>query len=531
MRSLSGIIRAAALVSGLGVASAPAQTAVPSGLWGLNGEKWDKTRIYDFTEAGYKKGREPFPRYPISVNVKTAGAKGDGVADDREAIRKAIRECGPNGTVFFPNGTYVLNDSIVIGKSGIALRGESRDGTVIFIKKGLEQLYPKYNGSQSSWSWQGAMILFSGRIHDVGIENLTVRFPDSIYNGHDFHERGYNGIGFEAGLADGWLRNITLINADLGIYLRDARYVSCVNWKLAFLGVRETETIPTGPEKGQSVSGHHGVNCYADHNLFHNFEMTRNYFHHLSVEPPAEPGLASWNVFSQGRMLDARLDHHNSALKRTDHNLWTDLDAGAATDLYNSSGGIGPLRVYTRETFWNIQGKGKGGSDPDSSSDFNTFVAVARENMRTAPPAGRNPFVERIPVETITPRNLYWAQMKLWHGISPSIVDSVPGPAGIGGGPRNAAGGPAPFSIARSGRKLILSEAGGPRGRREMRIRILDMRGHEVFSAILPEGALRLEIDAAERGLEKGLYVAEYAVGASSAAGPESLGAVPFVWF
>ncbi|MDB5047808.1 MAG: Pectate lyase superfamily protein [Fibrobacteres bacterium] len=396
-----------------------------SSLWGVNGEKWDKTRIADYTNAGYRKGREPIPAFPVSVNIKTLGAKGDGVSDDRPFIQKAIRQCAPNGTVFLPKGIYVLNDSLQIGKSGICLRGESRDGTVLFFKRGLEELYPKYNGSQSSWSWEGAMLLFTGNISEVGIENLTVRFPDSIYVGHNWHERGYNGIGFAAGVKDAWLRNITLLNADLGIYLRDAQQVSCLNFKLAFLGVRETQTIPTGGEKGQSVSGHHGVNCYASYNLFHNFEFTRNYFHHLSVEPPAAPGRASYNVFSQGKLPDARFDHHTSSLRRTDHNLWTDIDAGEGSDIYNSSGATAPPRVFLNETFWNIQGKKSTGSDPDVSSENNNFIAVGRENLRTAPPLGKNPFVERIPNDAISPRNLYWAQMKLLHGIDPSIVDSL----------------------------------------------------------------------------------------------------------
>jgi hypothetical protein len=402
-----------------------------SALWGAAGEKWDKARLPDFTDAGYKKGRVPIPRFPVGVNVKDAGAKGDGKTDDVAAIRKAIAQCPPNSAVYFPNGIYALSDSIRIGKSGVVLRGQSRDGTVLSFRKGLEQLYPRYNGSQSAWSWEGAMLLFTGKITEVGVENLTVQFPDSLYMGHDFHERGYNGIGFESGVDNGWLRYITIVNADLGIYIRASTHISCLHWKLTFKGVRETEKIPTGPETGQSVSGHHGVNCYASHNLFHDFEITRDYFHHLSVEPDGANGVngARWNVFSQGKLPDGRLDHHNSLFRTCDHNVWTDIDLGVGSDIYNSSGALDPHRVMLSETFWNLKGQKSTGSDPDTSSANSVFVAVDRQNLRTQGPLGHNMYLERIPTAAISPRNIYWAQMKLLYGVDPSITDSTAGSA------------------------------------------------------------------------------------------------------
>ena len=481
-----------------------------SSIWGTNGEKWDTTRIADYTNAGYKKGRVPIPQFPISVNVKTLGAKGDGKSDDRQYIQAAIRQCAPNGSVYFPKGTYVINDSLIIGKSNISLKGESRDSTILFIKKGLEELYPKYNGSQSSWSWEGAMIMFNGNISNVGIENLTVLFPDSLYEGHNFHERGYNGIGFAAGVTDGWLRNITIINADLGIYLRDAQQVSCLNWKLAFIGVRDTEHIPAGVDgAGESVSGHHGVNCYASHNLFHNFVFTRNYFHHLSVEPPAAPGLASYNVFSCGTLPDARFDHHtNGCENRCDHNLWTDIDAGIGSDIYNSSGPCAPLRHFLYETFWNIKGQKSTGSDPDPTSKNNNFIAVDRENMRTVPPAGIDPYVERIPTnavwlgavltKTISPANLYWAQMKLLHNVDPSIVDSVAGGTAV---LRNAKfsvpDGRAGFAVEQNGLGITLLSP----DKRQHAVRVFDLSGHCIYAGNIEQGAARVKIDLRAKGV------------------------------
>lgn len=47
------------------------------------------------------------------INIKQYGAYGDGIHDDIQAIQKAIDD-NPLSTIYFPKGTYGLNDSIVI---------------------------------------------------------------------------------------------------------------------------------------------------------------------------------------------------------------------------------------------------------------------------------------------------------------------------------------------------------------------------------------------------------------------------------
>ena len=76
------------------------------------------------------------------VNVKTQfGAKGDGVTDDTQAIRNAIRAgIGSNShpkVLYFPNGTYLVSDTLDWHNAGgywdtfLTFQGESRNGTVI----------------------------------------------------------------------------------------------------------------------------------------------------------------------------------------------------------------------------------------------------------------------------------------------------------------------------------------------------------------------------------------------------------------
>ncbi len=62
-------------------------------------------------------------------NVLDYGAKGDGVTDDTEAIEKTIKAAlSKNGTVYFPNGAYLINSTITIKKDDskrLVFKGDS----------------------------------------------------------------------------------------------------------------------------------------------------------------------------------------------------------------------------------------------------------------------------------------------------------------------------------------------------------------------------------------------------------------------
>ncbi len=58
-----------------------------------------------------------------SVDVRSFGARGDGVADDTAAIYAAIRGLPSGGTVFFPPGTYAHRDVLRITANGVTLAG------------------------------------------------------------------------------------------------------------------------------------------------------------------------------------------------------------------------------------------------------------------------------------------------------------------------------------------------------------------------------------------------------------------------
>jgi hypothetical protein len=62
----------------------------------------------------------------LHASVKEFGAKGDGVTDDTTAIQAAIDavELAGGGTVFFPQGVYIVTDTITVDDVGVLLQGD-----------------------------------------------------------------------------------------------------------------------------------------------------------------------------------------------------------------------------------------------------------------------------------------------------------------------------------------------------------------------------------------------------------------------
>lgn len=130
-----------------------------SELWGEHGERWDPAgRLPDFSYAGYHAGEDPIPEVPVVASVADFGAVGDGETDDSEAFLRAIEETG-QGAILIPPGRYVITRPLLIRKSGIVLRGASRDETVLFFPQTLREAIGKgKDGGPHGWSWGGAWI-------------------------------------------------------------------------------------------------------------------------------------------------------------------------------------------------------------------------------------------------------------------------------------------------------------------------------------------------------------------------------------
>ena len=68
------------------------------------------------------------------INVKSFGAKGNGIDDDYKSIQTAIDKCSENGggVIFIPKGTYLITNSLYLRKN-VSIKGEGTD--ITFIKK------------------------------------------------------------------------------------------------------------------------------------------------------------------------------------------------------------------------------------------------------------------------------------------------------------------------------------------------------------------------------------------------------------
>lgn len=104
------------------------------------------------------------------VTPQMFGAKGDGVTDDTEAIRRAIAYLGDSGTLFFPSGSYLISKSIAT-ETAITLKGEGIDISNICAAK---------NGSYSDYLINFLKPSSGGGICDLTVTNSDASIHESL---------------------------------------------------------------------------------------------------------------------------------------------------------------------------------------------------------------------------------------------------------------------------------------------------------------------------------------------------------------
>ncbi len=134
-----------------------------SRLWGAEGEAWSaEGRLPDFSFAGYHAGEREIPEVPVTASVEDFGARGDDEEDDTAAFRAALAGAPP-GAILVPRGRYVISEPLVFERSGIVLRGEARDGTVLYFPRTLrDALGQGKDGGPHGWAWGGAWLWVHG---------------------------------------------------------------------------------------------------------------------------------------------------------------------------------------------------------------------------------------------------------------------------------------------------------------------------------------------------------------------------------
>lgn len=193
-------------------------------------------------------------------------------------------------------------------------------------------------------NWEPSIYDFGTQVTEVGIENLTIEFPQVRYSGHH-KEFGYNGI--EAiNATNCWVRNLKFKNVENGIFFRRAQFCTI---KGVEFSAYEGQAINIG-RYGDS-SGHHAIQVAESYdNLITEFAIDAVYVHDLTVATTSRG-----NVFSKGRGIDLAFDHH---IRVPFENLFTDIDVGIGGRIWLSAGdNVGTESPHSgaRETFWNIR--------------------------------------------------------------------------------------------------------------------------------------------------------------------------------
>jgi hypothetical protein len=183
--------------------------------------------------------------------------------------------------------------------------------------------------------WHPQILAFEPSASESAVEDLTFEFPPAEYRGH-FTELGFNAVALD-NTANCWVRHIRILNPDSGIFIT------------GMFNTVDNAAFESQRQGNQGLVAHHGIYLSGSDNLFTHFDYRMQFIHDITVSESAG------NVISAGKGIDLDFDHH---VRAPFENLWTDIDAGAGTRLWESGGGNGLGRhCGSRETFWNIRAK------------------------------------------------------------------------------------------------------------------------------------------------------------------------------
>ena len=150
-----------------------------------------------------------------SVSVKDFGAVGDGVTDDRVAIQAAIDYLASigGGTVFYPDGTYLINSSLGLYGHGelLQLRSKVRhrsNGSIIKVGTSFDdKVFVLFNG------FDNATATLSSLLYDVTFDGLTFEFSGQTSK---MRTASHRRVGIQVGrIIGGHIRNCIFRDGDL----------------------------------------------------------------------------------------------------------------------------------------------------------------------------------------------------------------------------------------------------------------------------------------------------------------------------
>lgn len=163
---------------------------------------------------------------------------------------------------------------------------------------------------------------------EVGVEHLRIEFIPKPYAGH-LMEPGYNPIFFTSGVADGWVRDLTVVDADNGII---------TDQLIKNLTFRDIHL--------QGRPGHHGYNLAESADLLiEDFTIDNVLVHAMTLDHRAN-GV----VFSRGKgSVLLPLDHHRDS---PFENLFTEISS--EYDFFSGGNECAGPHAGARNTYWNL---------------------------------------------------------------------------------------------------------------------------------------------------------------------------------
>jgi len=242
--------------------------------------------------------------------------------------------------------------------------------------------------------WQPEIWEHKPTVQEVGIENLTIEFPNAQYRGH-WKEEGYYAFQL-LGAYNCWVRRVTIIDSDIGVVIMAGGHntVSGVTLKARWRA---------GGKTGETGHYGFGVSGHAQDNLVEDSTLLTTFVHNLSVN-----SFASGNVYSRITTRSARFDHHGGAPYE---NLFTQIVVTEqAHDLFMCGGNrADEANSGARSTLWNIRalkGRFPANRKPDKFPQGNVIGVDRWPTQKTDDDA----WIEQWPGETTLPPNLYEAQ-------------------------------------------------------------------------------------------------------------------------
>jgi hypothetical protein len=180
------------------------------------------------------------------VSVKLFGAVGDGVTDDTAAIQAAI-DAFPtgNGTVYFPVGTYLVTETLLVAQHRVHLEGAGMHSTTI-------KFVPFANDTCIECH-KGGVIIYQGSVRNLAFTSTDTTYAKvgiNVIDGSGYVVENIASNSWSGGHASGSSIGIQINGREFGLY------------RNLYLGADMPIVIGTNPNSSISIDHHHFMDCY-----------------------------------------------------------------------------------------------------------------------------------------------------------------------------------------------------------------------------------------------------------------------------